>query len=161
MKEGEKTLDLTYYLNYAMPYLVKEEELLRDEINNQLKIDEDNYNAYIANKPSENNDVIVDDIISDNQALPQFPQSNVENIDELVRKLREVYPDLKKKEAHFYASHCTVGLNYTIEQFKVYENSVYETARYSMDHLAMKGFYRKFKLGNKFVYTPLPRNEDK
>jgi hypothetical protein len=94
-------------------------------------------------------------------ALPSFPMSsNMNEIEATARKLKEVYPQLKKKQAHFYAGHCTVGLYYTIEQFKKEENTVYETARTSMEDLANRGFYRKEQIGKKFVYTPVPNEHN-
>ena len=93
-------------------------------------------------------------------ALPDFPTAQTEvKIEAITKKLLEVYPQLKKKQAHFYASHCQVGLNYTIEQFKKEEKTVYETARTSMEDLANRGFYKKLQIGKKFVYTPIPLNE--
>jgi hypothetical protein len=38
-------------------------------------------------------------------------------------------------------------------------NVVYETARTSMENLVLLGLYRKEPLKNKFVYTPVVKNE--
>ena len=64
---------------------------------------------------------------------------------------------LKKKEAYFYARHCTLGMYYTIDQFKKATKCVYETARTSMEHLVELGYYKKAPAGKKFVYTPIKR----
>lgn len=69
--------------------------------------------------------------------------------------LLERDPRLSKKEAHFYARHCTLGSYYTIQMFKKKERTVYETARTSMDSLTNLGYYRKEKIKNKHIYTPL------
>lgn len=71
--------------------------------------------------------------------------------------LLELEPFMKKKEAKFFARHCTVGKMYTIDQFKRSIGCVYETARTSMDHLAEMGYYKKQQIKNKFVYTPIVR----
>ena len=71
--------------------------------------------------------------------------------------LLELDPELRKREAHFYARHCTLGKRYTIQEFKKCNNCVYETARTGMDHLAELGYYQKEPVKNKFVYTPILR----
>ncbi len=78
-------------------------------------------------------------------------------VKEYVIYLMETEPDLNKKQASFYATHCIEGRYYTIQQFKEYTKCVYETARTSMDKLAAKGFYKKCALKNKFVYTPIKK----
>ncbi len=72
--------------------------------------------------------------------------------------LKEKYPDLSQSQAYFYARHCTLGMKYTIAQFKKALNCAYETARTSMDGLVSLGFYRKENLKNKFIYIPVKRN---
>ena len=73
-------------------------------------------------------------------------------------QLLEMDPSLKKKEAHFYAHHCTLGMNYTIQHYKRYCRVSYETARTSMDHLAELGYYRKEQIKNKFIYSPIKKD---
>lgn len=91
-------------------------------------------------------------------ALPVFPSGIEEGaIDSIVTNLLEVYPYLKRTQAHFYATHCTIGKHYTIAQFRKEEDVAYETARTSMDFLADQGFYLKTQVRNKFVYSPIPR----
>lgn len=91
-------------------------------------------------------------------ALPIFPQGLEEkDIQNIVTNLVETFPTLKNTQAHFYASHCTIGKAYTIQQFKKSELTSYETARTSMDYLSQLGFYEKSKIRNKFVYKPIPR----
>ncbi len=75
----------------------------------------------------------------------------------LERYLLESDPNLKRGEAKFYARHCTLGMIYTIAQYKKAIGCVYETARTSMDHLAELGYYKKDIFKNKFVYTPVDR----
>lgn len=158
-KKTESSLDLTYFMNSILPFLVHDESNLRSKIEN----------ARLKNVESISNEAVS---VSENQpqvfqqdskyALPIFPQAApIDSIEETAKKLLEVYPQLKRKEAHFYAGHCTVGLKYTIEQFRQEEQTVYETARTSMDDLANRGFYKKEKLKNKFVYSPIPLKEEK
>ena len=75
----------------------------------------------------------------------------------LTEHLLEMDYNLKKKEAYFYARHCTLGMYYTIEQFRKCTRCVYETARTSMEHLVKLGYYEKKEAGKKFVYTPVKR----
>lgn len=82
-------------------------------------------------------------------------------IKDTAKYLLETHPTLRKKQALFYASHCTLGRFYTIQDYKRFSRCVYETARTSMDHLAELGFYAKKQIKNKFVYTPLKQGEQK
>lgn len=93
-----------------------------------------------------------------NVAMPVFPKGFEDaDIEQVTIDLLETYPTLRKSQAHFYASHCTVGRSYTIQEFKKCEQTSYETARTSMDYLSQLGFYEKAKVRNKFVYRPIPR----
>ena len=76
----------------------------------------------------------------------------------LEEHLLEMDPLLKKGEAYFYARHCTMHMNYTIEQYKKALGCAYETARTSMEHLVKLHYYEKRLVNNKkFVYTPIKR----
>ena len=75
----------------------------------------------------------------------------------LERHLLELDVRLKKGQAHFYARHCTLGMYYTIDQYKKAVKCVYETARTSMEQLVEFGYYEKKQFGKKFVYTPKER----
>ncbi len=76
---------------------------------------------------------------------------------EYARYLLETNPLLTKGQARFYASHCTMGRYYVIQDYKRHARCAYETARTSMDKLAELGYYSKLQVKNKFVYTPKPR----
>lgn len=93
-----------------------------------------------------------------NVAIPVFPKGFEDaDVEKVTVDLMETYPTLRRSQAHFYASHCTVGRSYTIQEFKKSEVTSYETARTSMDYLSQLGFYEKAKVRNKFVYRPIPR----
>ncbi len=149
MLKSQKSLDLTYFVHRCLPYLIEDEKKIR----NQLASLKDEFEDSVEkNKEQEN--------FEQQYALPVFPtQSKSKEVDDIAIKLRQMYPQLKKKEAHFYAGHCTIGFKYTIEQFKEEEKTVYETARTSMDSLANRGLYKKEKSKNKFVYSPIPLKE--
>lgn len=80
---------------------------------------------------------------------------------EYMRYLLETNPNLNKKQASFLSTHCTPGRFYSIQQFKAFTHCVYETARTSMDKLALEGYYEKLQVKNKFVYTPKRKGESK
>lgn len=75
----------------------------------------------------------------------------------LERHLLDLDVRLKKGQAAFYARHCTLGMYYTIDQYKKATKCVYETARTAMDKLVEYGYYEKGEFGKKFVYTPVKR----
>lgn len=183
--ECQKTLDLTYYVNYILDLLDEDLKDILDEIvlterdeikNEQIDLSEDEgLNAKLTveeeAKPSERSVAVMARPVEfvklqepspyigeSNVALPVFPAGLKEqDVEGIVTNLLEVYPYLKRTQAHFYARHCTIGKHYTISQFKKEENVAYETARTSMDFLAENGFYSKTKVRNKFVYSPVPR----
>lgn len=81
-------------------------------------------------------------------------------IKQLARYIEETHPMLRKSQAAFYASHCSIGRYYTISDYKSCAKCAYETARTSMDRLAEEGLYKKLKLKNKYVYTPRHSGEE-
>ena len=89
------------------------------------------------------------------------PSYSDKEVKETARYLLETNPSLSKKQALFYASHCTLGRFYTIQDFKKASRCAYETARTSMDALSELGFYAKKQIKNKFVYTPIKQGEEK
>ena len=76
-------------------------------------------------------------------------------IKEYAKYILETNPSIRKPQANFFASHCTIGRYYSIQDYKKASRCAYETARTSMDNLAAEGFYKKVKIKNKFVYTPI------
>ena len=92
--------------------------------------------------------------IAINVITPELDEAEAKKLE---KQLLELDPLLRKGEAKFYARHCVLGRNYTIQQFKKTNNCAYETARTGMDHLVELGYYRKGAIKNKFIYTPIPR----
>ena len=149
LKSCQDNDDLTYACFSFLPFLIDNARKLTDKISDLIL-----YPTIAANQ-----DIEVIDM--NKKALPSFPIANsTEEIEEITAKLLKTYPLLKKRQAHFYAGHCTIGLHYTVNDFKEAENTVYETARTSMDDLANKGFYKKDKFNKKFVYSPIPIKEE-
>lgn len=148
-KACEKSLDLTYFLTLTLPFLEQEEANLKKEL-----LDEKMKEA-----PVKGDTPVMQG--EESLALPYFPKAPKDVSEDTIKKLQEVYPGLRYKEAHFYSSHCTIGLFYTISQFQKEEKTVYETARTSMDDLSGRGFYKKSKINKKFVYSPIPLSENK
>lgn len=67
-------------------------------------------------------------------------------------RLMERYPTLKPYQASFFEQHREIGHYYTVEQFLLYCNTCYETARMGMEELVRLGWYQKEKVGKKYVY---------
>ncbi len=65
------------------------------------------------------------------------------------------HPELSTKQAKFYVNHSDNKINYTLKDFQDYFGSSYETSRYSLDKLVELGFYKKKKIGKKFVYNAI------
>ncbi len=71
------------------------------------------------------------------------------------KAILSAHPELSIKQAKFYVNHCDLKINYTLKDFQDYFLSSYETSRYSLDKLVELGFYRKKKIGKKFVYNAI------
>lgn len=65
------------------------------------------------------------------------------------------YPLLSSKQAKFYVNHCDQKINYTLKDFQEFFGSSYETSRYSLEKLVELEFYKKKKIGKKFVYNAI------
>ncbi len=87
------------------------------------------------------------------------PTMTEKEIKDAARFLLETHPLLRKQQALFFASHCTIGRYYSIQDYKKFAKCVYETARTSMDNLAREKLYKKLKIKNKYVYTPIRQGE--
>ncbi len=87
------------------------------------------------------------------------PKMSDKEVKEYARYIVETNPNVRKPQALFFASHCTLGRFYTIQDYKKATRCAYETARTSMDNLAAQGFYKKMQLKNKFVYTPIAQGD--
>ena len=75
------------------------------------------------------------------------------------RYLMETHPQLNRQQALFFASHSTLGRYYTVQDYKKAMKVAYETARTSMDRLAACKLFKKYRIKNKYVYTPLKPGE--
>lgn len=69
-----------------------------------------------------------------------------------VKDLRERFPMLRKEQIDFYVAHRECNHYYTIQNYMHFCNVCYETARYSLEHLVQEQWYKKQKMGKKFVY---------
>ena len=71
----------------------------------------------------------------------------------MANKLLHDNINIKKKQAWFLVNHDNEGTFYSIDDYKKFNSSSYETSRYSMDNLAKYGYYEKQKTGKKYVYV--------
>lgn len=169
--ETQKSADLTYIANYFFTVLNNNANAMIERMANlnaeqmrQEFYQEDKKPAQEVQPQSVEEAPAVDSkdnkvsYKSEELAISYIPLALDEKQACLVEQdLLERDPSLRKREAHFYARHCTKGKKYTISQYKKAIGCVYETARTSMDHLAELGYYRKEKIKNKFVYVPISR----
>ena len=96
---------------------------------------------------------------SQNIAITNVPTGlTEEEATRLETHLMEMNPNLSHGQAYFYARHCTIGMSYTVDQYKKCVGCAYETARSSMNNLVLLGYYKKEILKKKFVYIPVKRN---
>lgn len=185
--ESQKTFDLTYIIDYVLrkteKYLdsvldgivqaqrtvihseinqLEEKNILNEvpSINNSDENSFKNINGKIDNTPKFNDEVEQKGVIGYSQsiAISNLPTGlSEEEATRLENHLMELNPNLSHGQAYFYARHCTLGMNYTIAQYKKNLGCAYETARSSMDHLVYLGYYRKELLKNKYIYTPVKK----
>ena len=176
--ESQKTYDLTYLINYVVKKTdtfldsfldnlaeikrisiseeidQQEETNVLNYVNNNSNIEEKN----IVNNQTEKRNRYENIGYNQNVAISNMPTGlNEDEATKLENHLMELNPNLSHGQAYFYARHCTLGMSYTIAQYKKALGCAYETARTSMDHLVYLGYYRKEALKNKFIYTPVKK----
>ena len=96
---------------------------------------------------------------SQNLAISNVPTGlSEEDAQKLETHLMELNPSLSRGQAYFYARHCTIGMYYTVDQYKKEVGCAYETARCNMNNLVLLGYYKKATLKKKYVYIPVKRN---
>ncbi len=155
-----------YYAKEEVSFNNKVEEQPKQELNNAEVVKEVGNHSEIENKvypttsfsPLENHK---EESINYTQAIAisNVPSGlSEDDAKRLETHLLEMNPNLSRSQAYFYARHCTLGMSYTISQFKKEVGCAYETARTSMDNLVVLGYYRKEMLRNKFIYTPVKKN---
>lgn len=172
-RESEMKLDLTYIVNYLSEHLSARLDDFNsgfEEVDSRLVIEEN----YPAPEPKtvreaetplpdlhENGPKEIEGVtFAQKVSLPTLPTGLDEKDASLVAaNLLEIFPSMKRGQAQFYSRHCTIGKYYTISQYKQEQKVAYETARTSMDNLVNLGFYKKEQLKNKFVYTPVIKND--
>ena len=183
--ESQRTFDLTYIIDYILrkadgyldvvldDFVKARNQVIHNEINQPEETnvlnktpsinvsDEDsfkNINGKLGD--SIEPQLITKSSVGYNQsiAITNLPTGlNEDEANRLENHLMELNPNLSHGQAYFYARHCTLGMNYTISQYKKTLGCAYETARSSMDHLVYLGYYRKELLKNKYIYTPVKK----
>ncbi len=166
LQEVQKTLDLTYLLNFVIQVfdapiqslldsLVKlEGSHLQQERQLSRTLEEQEIAVQMKTMKAELKTIKPNDALAHESVTMGLEEHQAIQLEE---HLLEINPSIKRLEAHFYARHCTIGKFYTIAQFKKKMSCAYETARTSMEHLTQLGYYRKEQYKNKFVYTPVSR----
>lgn len=174
--ESQKTLDLTYLIDYSIKksenYLDEviegminsQRNVIHNEIHqseaenilNRAQFRPENSNLALENNQSISSTRSID--YATEIAISNLPTGlSEEEATRLENHLLELNPNLSRGQAYFYARHCTLGMNYTIAQYKKELGCAYETARSSMDNLVFLGYYRKENLKNKYIYTPVKK----
>ncbi len=154
MLEVQRTRDITYLLDFMLPFMLTSVEQILDRLVGLQK------QTLIAEQKQPQPTLASFPVPA---ALPKettpftASESTIGEVESnrLQQHLIETHPSMKKGEAFFYARHHTVGKYYTLSQYKQQLSCAYETARTSMEHLVQLGYYRKEKYKNKYVYTPV------
>lgn len=177
--ESQRTFDLTYIIDYILrksdEYLdsvlndvvQSQREVISNEIhqleemnilNKTSSVNRSDEKSFENINNSSNNKLVKPVDYSQSIAIANLPTGlSEDDALRLENHLMELNPNLSRGQAYFYARHCTLGMNYTISQYKKTLGCAYETARTSMDHLVYLGYYRKELLKNKYIYTPVKK----
>ena len=152
MLEVQRTRDVTYLLDFLLPYLLTSVEQILDRLVGLQK------QAVIIEQKQPQTMSVPTPVALPKETIPfSASESTIGEVEanRLQQHLLETHPSMKKGEAFFYARHHTVGKYYTLSHYKQQLSCAYETARTSMEHLVQLGYYRKEKYKNKYVYTPV------
>lgn len=74
-----------------------------------------------------------------------------------IKSMMRDYPMLTKNQLNFWMVHNDKHKNFTLNDYQSFVGSSYETSRYSMEKLVGQGFYKKEKVGKKFIYRPIKK----
>ncbi len=143
--EAQKTLDATYFVKYFLNKVIE----IADTYIKAFK-------EMSCNPTTFTSEPVVEKTIN-NVTVNVTNKETATMLNKIESELLERDPNLKRKEAHFYARHREIGKMYSIADYKKFSRCVYETARTSMDHLAELGYYEKIQIKNKFVYKTVER----
>ena len=152
MLEVQRTRDVTYLLDFLLPYLLASVEQILDRLVGLQK------QAVIIEQKQPQSMSVPTPVALPKETIPfSASESTIGEVEanRLQQHLLETHPSMKKGEAFFYSRHQTVGKYYTLSHYKQQLSCAYETARTSMEHLVQLGYYRKEKYKNKYVYTPV------
>ena len=144
------------FVHHSLKQLEEDQKIHQEEVKQESVVPV--YQHVEKPKPVPQPIVQKEQPIVNTQALRQVSENTLseKELQKLTEELLETDPSLKKGQAHFYIRHREKNHFYTIEQYRKCEGCVYETARTSMDHLVVRGYYRREKVNNKkFVYTPI------
>lgn len=185
--EVQTTQDFTYFLTYALPILERGVDACLDSLSKIVAeaLKEEKFHLTESDLPTQKKETSVEPkeaVVTPTEPIPApgVPKEEIplpkdaglaavvtprrilseKEIKETARYILETNPNIRKPQALFYASHCTIGCFYTIQDYKRVTRCVYETARTSMDNLAKEGYYEKRQVKNKFVYTPIKQGDN-
>ena len=68
------------------------------------------------------------------------------------QELLQQYPMLSEHQVGFYITHNQIDHYYTIRDYMTFAEVCYETARYSLEGIVEQNWYRKQRIGKKFMY---------
>lgn len=139
------------------PEPVAEPVFAEEPVQEPVKQEQPQENPFL--KPAQNTVYGAPNVnFNQNIAISDVPTGlSEEEAAKLETHLLEMNPNLSRAQAYFYARHCTIGMNYTIAQFKKEVGCAYETARSSMDNLVLLGYYKKEPYKNKYIYMPVKK----
>lgn len=80
--------------------------------------------------------------------IQHLPMRNKGDADEL----QALYPFLSTKQIEFYCTHQRAFYYYTVTDYAKWHHCSNETARTSLNELVQLGWYKKQKVGKKYVY---------
>lgn len=176
--EVQRTNDVTYFVNFGLTFFL---DIVNKFIDNMISLSASALKKDYYSEDSDEDEDNEEEMKVNEEAVEEAPSEEAEpsvkvkeepeelaisrlprQLDEkeaarLEQDLLESDPNLKRGEAYFYARHCTMNHHYTIQQYKKALGCAYETARTAMENLVKFGYYRKEKIKNKFVYTPIRR----
>ena len=72
-----------------------------------------------------------------------------------LKMLGYTHPQLSNQQIIFTQEHHQQDCHYTLKDYQNFNGCSYETARSAMGELADLGFYKKCKVGKRFVYRPI------
>ena len=165
--------DLSFVNIVETPKLLKERYKKNIDIKNKISIEaeENDFILEMAKNIIKNKSKLKLDIKTKNNLIYMFEKNGrditiitshltqyIENylgVDKEEDEVSRYYPELTKAQIRFIEKYRNIKKSYILKDYQELNSTSYETARKSLEKLVELKFFKKEKIGKKFIFKPI------